>query len=148
MHRCGLGASAGLEVSWEGGVVVLKSSAKKSFIYGSIQMIPLVICVLLPKIGSKFKNKWMENSFPLHLANVTCGFLPCDMKVSALLAGYLQCLILCIFIHAYLIAKGHRFSLCPGHFHIALPLLTSVCTAVSDSRSTALPPSQPLTHRH
>lgn len=66
----------------------------------------------------------MENSFPLHSANLTCGFLPCDMKASALLAGYLQCLILCIFIHTYLIAKGHWFSLCPGHFHIALPLLT------------------------
>lgn len=87
----------------------------------------------------------MENSFLPHLANLTCGFLPCDMKVSALLAGYLQCLILRIFIHTYLIAKGHWFSLCPGHFHIALPLLTSICCGGSDSRSMAPPPSQPLT---
>lgn len=90
----------------------------------------------------------MENSFLLRLANLTYVFLPCDMKVSALLAGYLQCLILCIFIHTYLIAKGHWFSLCPGHFHVALLLLTSICTGVGEKRSTALLPSQHVTCLH
>lgn len=82
----------------------------------------------------------------LHLDNLTCGFLPCDTKLSALLAGYLHCLLSSLLIHTYLIAKCCWFLLCLGHFHIALPLLTSICTGISDSRIMALPPSQPLTH--
>lgn len=67
MHHCGLGACEGLGPSVEVDVVALKSSiqAKQSFIYSSIEMIPLVRCILLPKIGSKVKNKWMEKSFLL-----------------------------------------------------------------------------------